>query len=140
MTTNAISGVGTTFGRENDASSGVYTNLAEVNRIEGPSMTREFIDVTSLDSTGGYREYIGGFRDPGTVELDMNFTIDGFNTMKDDFESSSAVGYQIVLPDTGATTLQFDGFVTELPLSIVPDDKVTMSITIKITGQVDLTT
>ena len=51
MASNAISGVGTVFLRAGTA-------LAEVNSITGPGMTRDFIDVTSLDSTSGYREFI----------------------------------------------------------------------------------
>ena len=136
---NAIAGVGTSFERESDSSSGVYVAIAEVNSITGPGMTRAFIDVTSLDSTGGYREFIGGFRDAGQVVCNMNFTLDGYAQMKIDFQSDDAVNYQIVLPDTGATTLAFAAFVTDLPLTITPDDKVTCDVTLKITGEVTLT-
>jgi len=137
---DAIAGVGAQFKRESDESSGVFAAIAEINSITGPGMTRETIDVTSLDSTGGYREFITGFRDGGEVTLEMNFTIDGYNDMKDDFEDDDTHNYQIVLPDTGATTLEFAALVTGLPLSITPDDKVTISVTLKITGEVTLST
>ena len=137
---DAVAGVGTAFKRENDGSSGVFTAIAEINSITGPGMARDFIDVTNLDSTGGYREFIGGFRDGGNVTLNMNFTIDGYNQMKDDFENDDSINYQIVLPDTGATTLEFAAFVTDLPLSVTPDDKITIDVTLKVTGQVTLTT
>lgn len=136
---DAISGVGASFKREDDTSSGVFTAIAEINSITGPGMTRDFIDVTSLDSTGGYREFIAGFRDGGTVSLNMNFTVDGFEQMRLDFVSDDSINYQIVLPDTGETTLDFAGFVTDLPLTVTPDDKVTVDVTIKITGEVSLT-
>jgi predicted secreted protein len=139
MPTNAIAGVGTVFNRQDDNSSAVFNAIAEVNSITGPSMTRDFIDATSLDSTGGYREFIGGFRDGGQVVLNMNFERDGFEQMRLDFASDDAVGYQIVLPDDSATTLDFDAFVTDLPLTISPDDKVTVDVTLKITGEVTLT-
>jgi predicted secreted protein len=67
----AVAGVGTKFQRW---SGSAYVSLAEVTSITGPTMTRDFIDVTSLDSTGGYREFITGFRDAGTISLNMNFT------------------------------------------------------------------
>ena len=139
MPSNAISGEGALFQRESDSSSGVYATIAEVNTITGPSMTKDFIDVTSLDSTGGYREYIGSFRDGGTVVLNMNFTVDGYEEMHNDFESDDSKNYQIVLPDTGAYTLGFTGFVTDLPLTIPLDDKITVDVTIKVTGQVTST-
>lgn len=135
MASSAISGVGTVFQRWN-TSSGLWVKLAEVNSISGPSMTRDFIDVTSLDSTGGYREFIAGFRDGGTVNLTMNFTRSTYDLMKTDFEDDDAQNYEIVLDDTDKTSFEFEGLVTELPLEIPTDDKVTANVTIKIVGQV----
>jgi len=107
-----------------------------VNSITGPSKTRDTIDVTSLDSVGGYREHIPGFRDGGQVQLNMNFTRATYDKMNADYESSALGYYQIVLPDTEHTTFDFAGFVTELPLSISADDKITADVTIKVSGRV----
>jgi predicted secreted protein len=134
MASTAVSGVGTKFQRWNGST---YVSLAEVNSITGPSMTRAFIDVTSLDSTGGYREFITGFRDAGTISLKMNFTTASYAFIKEDFQKVAANAYKIVLSDPGLSTLEFEGLVTELPLSIPTDDKISADCTIKITGQVD---
>ena len=136
---NAFSGVGTQFKRSDMASSPTFEAIAEINSIDGPNKSRETIDVTSLDSTGGYREFITSFRDAGQVALEMNFTRDGYIAMNDDFEIETAVDYQIVLPDTGNTTLDFSAFVVDLGSSIPIDDKVTATVTLKITGQVTIT-
>jgi predicted secreted protein len=133
MASTAIAGVGTTFKRW---SGSAWVAIAEINSITGPSMSRDTIDVTSLDSTGGYREFITGFRNAGTVVLAMNFTRDTYETMKNDFESNVIKNYQIVLPDVEATGLDFEGLVTELPLTIPADDKVTADVTIQVTGKV----
>lgn len=138
MTTNAIAGVGTQFKRGDGESNESFTAVAEVNSIAGPTMTKNFIDVTSLDSTGGYREFIGGFRDAGEITLNMNFSRDGYDDMKDDFESDSSRNYQIVMPDTGATTFEFAALVTAVPLAITPDDKITAAVTLKLSGQVTM--
>jgi predicted secreted protein len=132
---DAVSGVGTLFRRWN-ATTGVWAEIAEINIVTGPTMSRDTIDVTTLGSTGGYREFIAGFRDGGTVVLSMNFTRAQFDTMKDDFESDTLVNYEVVLPDASTTTLEFEGLVTELPLTVPPDDKITMDVTIKISGEV----
>ena len=137
MSSEAVSGVSTVFRRWN-ASTGVWVAISEINTITGPSMTRDTIDVTTLGSTDGYREFIAGFRDGGTVVLSMNFTRTQYATMKDDFESDTLVNYEVVLPDTATTTLEFEGLVTELPLVIAPDDKITLDVTIKISGTVTL--
>jgi len=135
MSSSAVSGVGTLFRRWN-AGTGTWGTIAEINTVTGPSMTRDTIDVTTLGSTDGYREFIAGFRDAGTIVLSMNFTRDQYDTMKDDFESDTLVNYEVVLPDASTTTLEFEGLVTELPLVIAPDDKITMDVTIKISSTV----
>jgi len=141
MSSNAFSGVGTKFNRRNasGASSGVWTQMAEINSINGPNKSRATIDVTSLDSSGGYREFIASFRDAGEVTLNMNFTLDTFDDMNVDFEAEAANDYQIILPDTGNTTFDFSGLVTAIGMAVPLDDKVSSDVTIKITGQVTLT-
>ena len=131
MASNAFSGVGTVFKRD-------AVSVAEVNSISGPNMTRDTIDVTSLDSTGGYREFIGGFRDGGEVTLNMNFTRNGYDDFLVDFQASTTQSYSIELPDTGTTTFSFTGIVTSLGTGVPMDDKVTADVTIKISGQVTL--
>ena len=133
MASSAISGVGTRFRRWGGAA---YADIAEINSITGPGMTRDTIDVTSLDSTGGYREFIAGFRNAGTISLAMNFTRASYTLMLADFDSDTAANYEIVLLDDDNTTLEFEGLVTELPLSIPADDKITADVVIQITGQV----
>jgi predicted secreted protein len=130
---NAVSGVGTKFRRWDGAN---WDNIAEINSISGPTMSRDTIDVTSLDTTGGYREFITGFRNPGTITLAMNFTRATYDVMKADFESDTRQYYEIYLPDADNTSLEFEGLVTELPLNIPADDKITADVTIQVSGQV----
>lgn len=132
---NAVSGVGTQFRRWNGSA---WANLAEINSITGPTMTRDFIDVTSLDSTGGYREFIAGFRDAGTISLSMNFTRNTYDAFKADFEDPNSHFYEICIPDAELTTLEFEGLVTECPITIPTDDKITADVTIKISGPVTI--
>lgn len=133
MASTAVSGVGTVFNRW---SGSAWVPQAEINSITGPGMSRDTIDVTSLDSTAGYREFITGFRNAGTVTLSMNFTRTTYEQMKNDFENDDAQNYQIDLPDDENTSLDFIGLVTELPLTIPPDDKITVDVTIQISGEV----
>jgi len=134
MSSLATAGVGTKFQRWDGAA---WVDIAEVNSITGPGMSRDTIDVTSLDSTGGYREKIGGFRDGGTVVLNMNFIRSNYDLFKEDFESSTLGNYRIHMPDVENTSVEFEGWVTELPLAITPDDKITMDVTIAVTGAVE---
>jgi|AntDeeMinimDraft_5_1070356.scaffolds.fasta_scaffold30328_2 predicted secreted protein len=142
MASNAIAGVGTIFHRWDvtvdslGGETGTWEKIAEITNISGPDKSRETIDVTSLDSTDGYREFIGSFRDAGSVSLSMNFTRTTYETMNDDYESESRQYYEIVLPD--GTSLEFEGLVTDLPLEVTTDDAISADATIKVSGKVHL--
>lgn len=125
----AISGQGTIFKRLTAA-------IGEINGINGPGKSRSTIEVTRLEDTDGYQQFIGGLRNPGTVTLNMNYTELGYKTMNDDFESDDVVAYSIELPDGSKFT--FNGLVTELPLTINQGDKMTMDVTIQISGKVTI--
>jgi predicted secreted protein len=99
-------------------------------------MSRTTIDTTALDTPGGYMTFIAGLRDPGAITLNMNFTRATYNIMKTDFESDTEQNYEIVLPDDDTTSFEFGGLVTELPLNIPTNDKITVDITIKISGPI----
>lgn len=133
-----ISGVGTLFRRWNstlNGSTGGWENIAHVSNISGPDKSRETIDVTALDTVGGYRKFIGSFRDAGQVQIGLFFTREGLDLMNADYESDDIQHYEIVLPDSVKTSIEFAGLVTNLPLNIVPDDKVTINVTFKVSGK-----
>jgi len=130
---NAITGIGTKFQRWNGST---WTPIAEIFAITGPGHTRSTVDVTNFDSPNGYREFIAGLRDGGTVQLSMNFTREGYDLMKADFESDDLQNYEIVLPDVEETSFEFAGLVTELPLTVSMDDKISVEVTIKVSGEV----
>ena len=130
-----FSGVGTVIRRWDSGASG-WVNLTEVKSIDGPNMTRETYDTTSLDTTGGYRTFIAGFRDGGTVSMDLNFTRTGYDILKADFENDDLQNYEIVLPDAEATSFEFEGLVSELGTAIPNDDVVSAAVSIKVSGEV----
>jgi predicted secreted protein len=98
-------------------------------------MTRGTHDTTALDTPGGYRTFITGLRDAGTITLDVLFSNAGYALMKSDFESETVQNYEMVLPDAELTSFEFEGLVTELPLT-VSEAPITCRVTIKISGQV----
>lgn len=68
------------------------------------------IDVTTLDSTGGFREYIGGFKDAGEMSL-AGFTKseDNIGALHSLASSQSMEDWQITFPD--GAVWEFEGFV-----------------------------
>jgi predicted secreted protein len=136
----ALAAVGFAFKRENDVSSGVFDNIAEIRSFDGPEFERDFLETTTMDTSGGWRTWTPSFRDGGLITLEMNFTVAAFNSMWTDFLSSTAKTYQMVMPDAGNFTIQLDGFVTGTPLKGSTDELITMTATIKVTGQPTLIT
>ena len=135
MASEAMIGMGTKFQREDGA--GSFEDVAEVYGISGPNMSRETVEVTHYGSEGGYREHIGGLREPGTVSFTLNFVKSTYESMKADFEEDNNKTYRIVLPND-EMTLEFDAMVTELPLEIPEGDRITAEITMQISGAVQV--
>lgn len=132
MATTAISGVGVEFHRWNSSS---WDAISEITSIKGPGMKRETIEVTSIDSVGGWKEFIAGFREAGTLSLSMNFSRGNLDLFMEDFESDDEQYYEIVIPDADTTTIEFSGLVTELPLNISAKEAISNDVTIQITGK-----
>ncbi len=83
---------------------GSLTNIGEL-KIDG-----EEIEVTTLDSDGGYREYIPGFRDAGEISLE--------GILNDDETLSKLIALQgtgsieeYTIETTSGATLVFNAFV-----------------------------
>ncbi len=119
------------------------STIGNVTNITGPSMSKDTIDTTALDTTGGYRTFITGFKNAGTLTFTLMFEKEEYSTLKAAFDSDVAKSIEVILPD-GATAetgskLSFNGLVTELPLTIPPDDKITCDVTIQISGPVTFT-
>jgi len=127
-----FAGKGTAFNRWDGSQ---WVAIGNINSISGPSASRSTIDVTTLDSPGGYRKFIAGLKDGGELTLNMNFILATYLLMKDDFEDDATQQYSIVLPDDDSTTLVLEGLVTGLPTDIPLDDKVTCNVTIKLSGE-----
>ena len=133
MSTQAVAGLGTSFRRWDGTN---WVHISEIMNIGGSGKTRKTIEVVTLD-TEDYSDFISAkIRDAGTITLAMVFRRDTYEIMNDDFESDELQNYEIFLTDDEATSFEFEGLVTELPLPTIPaDEKVTVDVTIKISGE-----
>jgi len=137
MASNAFAGVGTTFQRWDGHD---WQIIAEVRAITGPSANKGVIDVTSLDTEEGSREYISGFKQGGEVNLALTFTRDTYELMKEDFEAQYEEDYAIVFDDIDNCFVEFLGLVSKLPLEITSDDAIKANVTMVVTGPIEFGT
>jgi len=134
--TQVRTGVGATFNRGDGLTPEEFWPIAEVTYITGPSMSREVIDVTSLNSPGGYKEFICGMINGGKVEIGLNFTVDSYTDLDYDFENDSLVNYEIHMADDADTIFSFSGIIVNLSDSISVGEAVTASAVFDISGYV----
>lgn len=130
----ATNSVGVRFRRWN-ATLTAWQDIGEITGITN-TKTRETIDVTTLNSTGGYKEFIGSFRDGGEFQLKMLFKRSTYDLMNDDYEDEDLQNYELVLPDSESTTFEFTGLVTNVGMDIQVGSAISSDCTIKVSGQI----
>lgn len=134
--TRAIWGMGTTIAIGTNASPPVYTPIAEVSKLTGPTSTKTMIDVTNLDS-GLYSEYIGGITNPGTITFTINYQpADPSHILLENSQGSNP--YLITFPKVGAetagATLQQYAVLTKFDLSVDELKQISASVELQCTG------
>ncbi|SHH86571.1 phage tail tube protein [Desulfosporosinus lacus] len=128
--TGAKSTFGTTLTRAGSA-------IAEITNISSPKLTAGEIDVTSMDSANGYKEYIQGMRDGGDVSVEGNFINSDTNGqvgLVTDFNAGTVQSFVITFPD--GTTWTFSAFVKGFELDDAEvEGKMGFKATLKVTGK-----
>ena len=136
MSTAAAIGHGSAFQRSGDGTSGgIFTAVAGIKSISGPGLSKNTHDVTDMDSTERWMEFISGLKDGGEVSLDVEFDPDGTDVTNwlADINSDTAGYSKIVFADT--TEWGFASIMTGLEVDTPHDDVMTASVTYKITGK-----
>jgi predicted secreted protein len=111
--------------------------IAELTNIGSPKLTAGEIDVTSMDSADGYKEFIQGLRDGGEVGIEGNFISSDTNGqigLVADFNAGTVQAFVITFPD--GTTWTFSGFVKGFELNDAEvEGKLGFKASIKVTGK-----
>ena len=111
--------------------------LTSVGEIQSDS---EALDVTTLESEGGYREYIQGLRDAGEVELSGFYDAEdaGQAALRAAYDSGTAGAFEVNFPD--GSKVNFFGFVKGHTVgSAEVDGAIGFGAVVRITGAVRMT-
>jgi len=126
-----------------------YVAIGQVRDIDGPSISRDSIDVSSQDSTNGWREFLPGLADAGEWSFDVLF--DPTSTMHAGGEGTGMLGdfnndgctlaaWQLTLKICGGTAIwTADGFLTGFTQHVAFEDALKADVTVKISGKPVLT-
>lgn len=126
---------------EDTPGGGMFTAIAHVQDITGPSLSQDTADVTAHDSPGRWEEHVGTILRSGEVTFDIVYdpadgTHDASTGLLDALESDTAGGrdYKLIFSDTANTTWTFPALVTGFePGNPVADGR-SASVSLKITG------
>jgi len=118
----------------------VFTTIAEVTEIGGPSLALDPLDVTSHTSPGAFREFIGGLLDGGEVTFTINYvptnaTQDATTGLIADMIARTVRNFQLIFPDVGSTQWSFAALITAFEPAEPVDDRLSAELTLKVTGQ-----
>lgn len=120
---------------------GVYTTIAEVRSITGPTRTRRLITVTNHSSPGNYDEYKPGIKDGGELTftcnwLPTNATHDATTGLEALFENGTQRNFRLEAPSPSTAKRQFPGVITSLGNNWDLEGVLEFPITVKVVGQV----
>lgn len=119
---------------------GTQVTVGRLTSVGEIAPEAEEVDITTLESTGGYREYMQGFRDSGELE------IAGFHDADDDgqvalrtaFAAGTNGSFEVKFPDDTAVT--FSGFIKSHTIgSAEVDGAIGFGAVIRISGAVTVT-
>jgi len=116
--------------------SGVFTTIPEAGDVSFPGSTREEIDVTTQDSPGQTKEFLGGDIDFGEIAQDMNFvpTNAVHAVLVADSLSASVVQEWQISYAAGTKTCSFSGYVKGYAITGPVNGVYKATLTIRCTG------
>lgn len=129
------------------AAGGVFAALARLTTLVFPNTKKDVKEVTSFDSSGYTKEYIGGFINPGDVAVDAHWTGDvtqDYNTGLiakfyggANYNCRTNVPSKVPYPGgfTPGMQIGFAGFLTDgTPMGAKHDDILSLKGSIQISG------
>ena len=113
-----------------------YTTIGNIGSIGGPSETKDSIEISTMDSTTKSREFIPGMLDAGEITCELNYDGAAAGTGNDlnTLYLSTATDLEWVITFADTSSYHCVGFITALGHSIPYDDKVSQSVSIKLSG------
>lgn len=108
--------------------------MGEVYDVSPPNQQTDEVEVTHYGSEGGYREFIGGLSDGGEVTFSINWVpANATDVILRTLHGSRAVRYQsIEFPNEAR--INFYGWVKGFEKGTPMDDKMTATVTVRVTG------
>jgi Lambda phage tail tube protein, TTP len=135
----ATTGYGTKLQVGSAASPPVFTDIAEVYETVIPQSSSDLIEVTHYQSPNRRKEFIAGLSDTAEFTATMNF-IPGDATQSPDTGliaaqiSGEVKPYRIIMNNDAQTSVTFDAVVRSTAPTLPVNDRSTLAVTFKPSG------
>lgn len=126
-------GYGSLFEISTDGGS-TWDSPGEVNSLTPPAFAVDAIDVTHMQSVNGTREFIPGLMDPGEASVEMNFKPGSEGEALILSVLRTKIKARCTFP--AGETVTFDAIITGYAPAVPMDDKMTATLTVKVSGVV----
>lgn len=110
----------------------VLTDVLEVLSVSGPNFDKNEVDITNFDSTGGFREFIGGLKDGSEVSFETNFVKTEYARLYASYQAGTVETWQWL--GTDGSKIDFTGFVKSMGMETPVDTQITNSFTVRVSG------
>lgn len=126
---------------EDTPGSATFTAVSEVLDINPVGIARNAIDVTHLNTTGGYREFTPGLIDGGDIGATLLFdpadsTHDDTTGLLSTLADTTSRLWRVVFPG-GSPIYEIPGILTGMPINGALDDVFRANVTIKVAAAPD---
>jgi hypothetical protein len=122
---------------------GTLADIPECKGIAVPNVEIEYQDATHLQSPNGFREYVAGLKDAGTIEIPCGYSSAGYNEAHGYMSNGTLVEFETTMPlESGQTTgdvFAFTGFVTPQLNTDGVGEIIGMTLSVRISGQPSFT-
>lgn len=131
-TPGAISSQGTTIKKSTG------TAYAFLTSIDGLDIKANTIDTTALDTQGGYKTFVAGFKEVGDVALSGFFDFDSHGAILTDLQAGTVAAYTIQFParvgETKGASWTFSAVVVGFKTKAGVDATISFDATLKVSG------
>lgn len=115
-----------------NTAAGGTTALGELISVNPSGIEVSDIDISTMSSTDKWRTFVAGIRNAGELTVEIVFDAAEYTKLIAQLSLSTIYTWTVTLPDT--STFICTGFVKTLGGASPHDDKITQSLTIKLTG------
>lgn len=111
--------------------------VGSLTSISGIEITADSVDVSAMDNTSGYKEYLAGLKDGGEVPFEgfMDGADEGQDKAYEALNDEQVHKCAIVFPKAIGKTWSFDGIVSKFATGAQMNNAITFSGAVKVSGK-----